>query len=84
MPGDDCVKWDQMVGYVRDQLAGTDRELLDMAAAIDRHEAWHRQHLEEQLAQAAARGPATWALLLNTLTALAAVAAVIIAVVALR
>lgn len=84
MPGDDCVKWDQMVGYVRDQMSGSDRELLDMAATIDRHEAWHRQRLEEQLASAAARGPANWALLLNTLTALAAVAAVIIAVVALR
>lgn len=82
--GEDCVKWADLVSYVAQQQQGPDRELLEMAAAIDRHEAWHRRHLEEQLRATVARGPATWAILLNTLTALSAVAAVIIAVVALR
>lgn len=84
MPGDGYVTWGEMVAYVRDQLAPGDREILDLAATIDRHEAWHRRRLEEQVVAASARGPALWAMVLSTLTALAAVAAVIISVVALR
>lgn len=72
-----------MVSYVGSQLTAAVQASNRVANALERHEEYHRQHLQDQLA-AAARRPMTWGqLVFGGISALSALAAAIIAVIAL-
>lgn len=79
MPGP--VSFETMVKYVGDLFRETLSAVNRVGDQMDRHEVWHREHLEDQLRDRSRNGWSWTQTLINLVVAGVAVASLIIAVV---
>lgn len=81
MPGP--VSFETMVNYVSSSVATVTRAMDNLSRELDRHQEWHRGSLEEQIRNQRSSGYSRLGLVVQWVSAMAALAAVVVAVVAL-
>lgn len=72
-----------MMNYVGTQVQNLSTSLANLSSALDRHEQWHRDDLEHQLAQRQVQTSSRAGLVVQVVSAIASLAAVVVAIVAL-